>query len=444
MTRKRGAYPPPTPSTPRVTGHYEKISQRNRLIPQRGIKADGRRTWDKFTEEKGGYAEAVRFASFSGTKIGELIRDELLALYPDGKIPEEAAAALIPPSLRRNYDHVIRIATDAQRALNERARTKTDVVHPAFSKPKAQNLALYVSKQPDFRKHASLFPQLTENQSLVLVDKTVQMNAELHSRVGLSPKITRRTAGACCKWCAALAGTYRYLEEVPKDVWRRHRACRCVVEYGPGNGSRRREARTNERKGERQAQIEAAKKEAEQSALKAEFDKQRRIARGKGQPYDATEEWLHNAQGKTGKVDPSDTIVRNGVIYTVDGRHVIYDIKDSEERTAEALARDLGAHVVLLPRVVWPISVQCPDCLINGDAWDIKTPTGNGSQTIYNLIHKQREQALNFVIDTSGTKLELNEIIRQVTESVFRSDHTAWVKTVVIVDGGKVKKVYER
>ncbi|MDD6201372.1 MAG: hypothetical protein PUB13_00270 [Lachnospiraceae bacterium] len=43
--------------------------------------------------------------------------------------------------------------------------------------------------------------------------------------------------GGCCEWCRALAGTYSY-PDVPKDVYRRHQRCRCIVEYYPGNGKR--------------------------------------------------------------------------------------------------------------------------------------------------------------------------------------------------------------
>ena len=313
----------------------------------------------KLNQEKGGYAEAVRFASFSGTKIGELIRDELLALYPDGKIPEEAAAALIPPSLRRNYDHVIQIATDAQRALNERARTKTDVVHPAFSKPKAQNLALYVSKHPDFRKHASLFPQLTENQSLALVDKTVQMNAALHSRVGLSPKITRRTAGACCKWCSALAGTYRYPKEVPKDVWRRHRACRCVVEYDPGNGSRRQNVHTKDwRKGTTEA-----REIQNQMLVQAKREKQARLKKAKDEeaPFkgkSVTPEYFGTAKPGDGQFKVDDGCDRGRITNEMQVAKLLHDTLGGDIRVLEERNEN---------------NVKTPDYLWRGKYWDLKT-----------------------------------------------------------------------
>lgn len=54
------------------------------------------------------------------------------------------------------------------------------------------------------------------------------------SEAGLECFIIRSDHGECCKWCAALAGKYRYPEEVPKDVYRRHDNCTCTVTYTNG------------------------------------------------------------------------------------------------------------------------------------------------------------------------------------------------------------------
>ena len=65
----------------------------------------------------------------------------------------------------------------------------------------------------------------------------VRKNAEFHFHSGMSPKIVRKEVGNCCKWCKSLVGTYSY-PDVPKDVYRRHRNCRCTVEYYPGKGKK--------------------------------------------------------------------------------------------------------------------------------------------------------------------------------------------------------------
>lgn len=67
------------------------------------------------------------------------------------------------------------------------------------------------------------------------MDSTVKTNADFQYKAGLRPKIRRMTDGKCCEWCSRLAGVYDY-PDVPKDVFRRHANCGCVVEYDPGDG----------------------------------------------------------------------------------------------------------------------------------------------------------------------------------------------------------------
>lgn len=68
-----------------------------------------------------------------------------------------------------------------------------------------------------------------------IVDQSVQKNADFHYGLGLKPKIIRRAGHKCCSWCHALDGEYEY-PDVPKDVYRRHANCRCLVEYDPADG----------------------------------------------------------------------------------------------------------------------------------------------------------------------------------------------------------------
>ncbi|PKK40389.1 hypothetical protein ABB02_00375 [Clostridiaceae bacterium JG1575] len=56
----------------------------------------------------------------------------------------------------------------------------------------------------------------------------------------MHPKIIRKEVGNCCEWCKAVAGTQDYaaVKETGNDVFRRHRFCKCTVEYDPGDGKR--------------------------------------------------------------------------------------------------------------------------------------------------------------------------------------------------------------
>lgn len=78
------------------------------------------------------------------------------------------------------------------------------------------------------------------NFTQAVVDDTVKTNAEFHSNLGLSPKIVRKEHGSCCDWCKKLVGSYNYndISNTGNDVFRRHRHCRCTVEYVPDKKSR--------------------------------------------------------------------------------------------------------------------------------------------------------------------------------------------------------------
>lgn len=70
------------------------------------------------------------------------------------------------------------------------------------------------------------------------VDDTMKRNAEFQSRAGVSPKIVRKSPTKCCPWCDALVGEYKYPDDVPDDVYRRHDNCNCIVEFYPGDGTK--------------------------------------------------------------------------------------------------------------------------------------------------------------------------------------------------------------
>ena len=68
-------------------------------------------------------------------------------------------------------------------------------------------------------------------------DSWVQANAKFRADAGMESKIIRRGHFGMCAWCAALVGTFEYYgDDMPKDVFRRHRNCKCVVLFTSGRG----------------------------------------------------------------------------------------------------------------------------------------------------------------------------------------------------------------
>ncbi|MEG0292377.1 MAG: hypothetical protein RR495_06550 [Anaerovoracaceae bacterium] len=70
-----------------------------------------------------------------------------------------------------------------------------------------------------------------------IVDDAVRINAEFHAKSGIRATVERIATGKPCEYCSKLEGRYTY-PDVPEDVYRRHRSCRCIVSYFPGDGRR--------------------------------------------------------------------------------------------------------------------------------------------------------------------------------------------------------------
>ena len=77
-----------------------------------------------------------------------------------------------------------------------------------------------------------------ENITHAMADDYMKTNAEFRSKAGIDTYIERRDDGKCCEWCSGLAGRYRYPEQVPRDVFRRHDNCGCLVSYVTPGGMR--------------------------------------------------------------------------------------------------------------------------------------------------------------------------------------------------------------
>ena len=118
--------------------------------------------------------------------------------------------------------------------LGRQTPTKS-VVLPYTHSEGAQAIAGAASA-PDIseEKMVRRMTSTTENITRSFYDDYVETNVKYRSEAGLECFIIRSDHGGCCKWCAALAGKYRYPEEVPKDVYRRHDNCTCTVTYTNG------------------------------------------------------------------------------------------------------------------------------------------------------------------------------------------------------------------
>lgn len=73
------------------------------------------------------------------------------------------------------------------------------------------------------------------NYTESVVDAKIKANYEFQGRAGLWPSVERIAVGKTCEWCQGVAGKYEG-PQVPRDVWRRHDNCNCIIKYTASTG----------------------------------------------------------------------------------------------------------------------------------------------------------------------------------------------------------------
>ena len=210
-------------------------------------------------------------------RVGELLADALQAnisanKLPDGRMYYNIAQRVLEPLLTDNYELAADVAAQVQQLLNNAAGFGMKAIRPKLDTERVENIINKVSSAENFEDVAWMLDEPVVNFTQTAVDDTIRENVEFQAKSGLSPKVTRTVAGGCCEWCSNLAGVYDY--PVPREIYRRHNYCRCLVLYDPGDG-RKQDAHSKkwyesdkEARIARYEQIEAQKaKEAEAKSI---------------------------------------------------------------------------------------------------------------------------------------------------------------------------------
>ena len=175
------------------------------------------------------YAYAIQVGEALSKSFGVNITPEVL---PDGMMYYNIADKVVRPMLQAEYELTSAAAVQAQGSANRAAGIGIKPLAADFDEDRAQGIIDRVSSQP-FEEVSWLLNEPVKSFSKNVVDQTLEKNVEFQGKSGLSPKIRRTANGETCEWCQAVAGTYEY-PNVPKDVYRRHANCDCVVEYLDG------------------------------------------------------------------------------------------------------------------------------------------------------------------------------------------------------------------
>ena len=131
------------------------------------------------------------------------------------------------------------------------------------------------------------------------------------------------------------------------------------------------------------------------------------------------------------KVELRDYIEINGHKYVVDGIKVVLDPNKREIQTALWLSKKLNKKIELLPRILLPEYIKTSDYLINDKYWDLKTIVSNRNDAIRNRIRNQENQALNFIVDISKSKLTLKSAEKQIND-IFKLKGYKWLNKIIL------------
>lgn len=189
---------------------------------------------NKLAKNVSNYKDGHDFAIEVGTLLADAFGKNLSSdILPDGRLYYNIADRIIRPMLREDFDLIAEHSTEIQEILNKKAKIGIKAINPELNEDKVQGIIDIVSGKENFDDIAYMLSEPIINFSQAIVDDTVKANAEFQYRAGLSPKIIRTRSGKCCEWCDKIAGTYEYenVRESNNDVFKRHRACVCLVEF---------------------------------------------------------------------------------------------------------------------------------------------------------------------------------------------------------------------
>ena len=189
-------------------------------------------------EGKPTYSEVNDLSIEIGDILAEVFKENLSAdILPDGRMYYNIAKRTIEPMMINNYDIVTDNAAIVQEILNKQAGMGIKAQIPKLNQSRIDGIIDRLDEAEFFDDIKWILDEPIKNFTQAVVDDAVKVNIDFHKGLGLAPEITRIVKGDCCDWCRAVAGTYEYGEE-PDDIYKRHRFCRCTVEYDPGNSKK--------------------------------------------------------------------------------------------------------------------------------------------------------------------------------------------------------------
>jgi hypothetical protein len=177
---------------------------------------------------RGTFSDTFRYTDKSADILGDLFYGSVLDM------PDEERITSCVELLRDRHKDINGLFDIAQRSLDKKAGLSIAPQHVPFDEERAKQIGASLTDktvpETTIQRRAK---SATANATRSMHDDCIEANAKFRAKAGLQCYITRTTDGSCCKWCTQMAGRYEYGSE-PKNVYRRHDNCGCMVTYENG------------------------------------------------------------------------------------------------------------------------------------------------------------------------------------------------------------------
>lgn len=190
------------------------------------------------------YTEAHKFALEIGKILTKTFKDNLTDVNIDAE-----AEYIVEQMLHQNVRLVSGVCEFVQQNLNDAAEVGIKPIAPSTAR-NADRVGGIMSNFKETQSTVKLAQQ-GETLTLALVDEWVKTNADFQAKAGLSPVIVRVWDGTWgshdtkhTDYCSKIQGTFSYRPTVgygmgtsgwdgPKDLFKRHEGCQCIITYYP-------------------------------------------------------------------------------------------------------------------------------------------------------------------------------------------------------------------
>lgn len=101
--------------------------------------------------------------------------------------------------------------------------------------------------------------------------------------------------------------------------------------------------------------------------------------------------------------------------------------KEHELSAAILIANHFQTDIIFLR----PTCQHTPDLDVKGTRWELKSPLGDGKNTIKNNLHNARKQSVNIIIDLRRIKMHQTKAIANI--KYYLTSHRSQIRHIIVI-----------